>query len=70
VLQKVLMNLMSRQRIPDHIVISAVEPADIPEIDHNAANMRSVFGSAGLTSQRNRGMSSVINTADLCIYRR
>jgi hypothetical protein len=68
VLQKVLMNLMSRQRIPDHIVISAVEPADIPEIDHNAANVRSVFGSAGLTSQRNRSMSSVINTADLIAF--
>src|ERR1700732_3773383 len=68
VLQKVLMNLMSRQRIPDDIVISAVDSADIPEIDHNASNVRSVFGSAGLTCQRNRGMSCVIDTADLIAF--
>jgi GT2 family glycosyltransferase len=68
VLQKVLMNMMSRRRTPDDIVISAVEPADIPEIDHSAANVRSVFGSAGLTCQRNRGMSCVSDSADLIAF--
>jgi GT2 family glycosyltransferase len=68
VLQKVLMNLMSHHRLPDEIVISAVVPADIPEIDHNTTNVHSVFGSAGLTCQRNRGMSRVIDTVDLVSF--
>jgi hypothetical protein len=68
VLQKVLMNLMSHHRLPDEIVISAVVPADIPEIDYNATNVHCVLGSAGLTCQRNRGMSRVIDTADLISF--
>jgi GT2 family glycosyltransferase len=68
VLQPVLTNLLSCQRIPDHIIISAVDPADIPKIDLKAANVRSVFGSAGLTRQRNRGMSCVIDTADFIAF--
>lgn len=68
VLQKVLRNLISGHRIPDDIIISAVDPADIPEVDQNAANVRSVFGTAGLTCQRNRGMSCVIDTADLIVF--
>jgi glycosyltransferase involved in cell wall biosynthesis len=68
VLQPVLTNLLSCQRIPDHIIISAVDPADIPKIDLEAANVRSVFGSAGLTRQRNRGMSCVIDTADFIAF--
>jgi GT2 family glycosyltransferase len=67
-LQKVLVNLVSRQRIPDEIIISAVDPADIPEIDGNTVNVRRVFGTPGLTSQRNRGISCVIDTADLISF--
>jgi GT2 family glycosyltransferase len=68
VLRKVLLNLIAHQRVPDEIIISAVVPADIPEIDHNAANVHCVFGNAGLTCQRNRGMSRVIDTADLISF--
>jgi GT2 family glycosyltransferase len=68
VLQKVLMNLMSHHRLPDEIVISAVAPGDIPEIDYGATNVHRVFGSAGLTCQRNRGMSRVIDTANLISF--
>ena len=34
ILQQVLMNLVSQPRIPDDIVISAVEPADVPDFGH------------------------------------
>ena len=32
ILQRVLMNLVSQPRLPDDIVVSAVDSADIPEI--------------------------------------
>jgi hypothetical protein len=67
-LQQVLMNLVSQPRIPDDIVISVVAPADIPEISPPLANVRKVFGSAGLTCQRNRAMSGLINTTDVIVF--
>ena len=68
ILQKVLMNLVSQPRIPDDIIVSAVDPADIPEIDPSIAKVRKVFGNAGLTCQRNRGMSYLIDTTDVIIF--
>ena len=68
ILQKVLMKLMSQPRIPDDIVISAVTSADVPEFCRGIANLQSVFGSAGLTSQRNRGMSRLLDTTDLIVF--
>ena len=68
ILQKVLMKLLSQSRVPDDIVISAVDSADIPDISHTSANVRSVFGSVGLTSQRNRGISCLINSVDLIAF--
>ena len=67
-LQQVLMNLVSQPRIPDDIVISVVAPTDIPEISPSITNVRKIFGSAGLTSQRNRGMSGLIDTADVIVF--
>ena len=68
ILQKVLMKLLSQSRVPDDIVISAVDSADIPDISHTSANVRSVFGSVGFTSQRNRGISCLINSVDLIAF--
>ena len=68
ILQKMLTNLMSQRRIPDEIVISAVVFEDIPRAIDTIANVRSVLGSAGLTSQRNRGISCLIGTADVIIF--
>jgi GT2 family glycosyltransferase len=68
VLQRLLEALVSQRRIPDTIVISAVSPADIPPISESLSNVQTVFGRAGLTRQRNRGMSGLINTMDLIIF--
>jgi GT2 family glycosyltransferase len=68
ILQKVLMNLLSQHRIPDHIVISAVEPADISDLGHTMENVQAIFGTAGLTCQRNRGMARLIHTTDVIIF--
>jgi GT2 family glycosyltransferase len=68
ILQQVLVNLISQPRIPDDIVLSAVAPADIPEISPSIANIRRVFGNAGLTRQRNRGISCLIDTTDVIAF--
>jgi GT2 family glycosyltransferase len=68
ILQQVLMNLVSQPRIPDDIVVSAVVPGDIPELIPSIANVRRVFGNAGLTCQRNRGISCLIDTTDVIVF--
>jgi GT2 family glycosyltransferase len=68
VLQQQLATLVSQRRIPERIVISAVSSVDIPPISQDLANVQTVFGSAGLTRQRNRGISCLINATDLIIF--
>ena len=68
ILKKVLTKLTSQPRIPDAIVISAVTAEDVPGDCHGIANLQAVCGSAGLTSQRNRGMSRLIDTTDLIVF--
>lgn len=66
ILQKVLTHLLAQTRIPDEIIISAVVPADVAEVSH--PSVKTVFGSAGLTSQRNRGISCLIDAADIIAF--
>jgi GT2 family glycosyltransferase len=68
ILEKVLMNLMSQRRIPDVTVISAVVPADVPELGTVTGNVRRIFGSVGLTCQRNRGISCLIDEVALIAF--
>jgi glycosyltransferase involved in cell wall biosynthesis len=68
ILQQALMRLVSQPRVPDYIIISAVSPADVPVFSQSIANLRTVFGSAGLTRQRNRGLSCLIDTVDVIIF--
>ena len=67
-LQQTLAAVMSQRRVPDDVVISAVHAADIPQICQDLANVRTVFGSAGLTLQRNRGISCLLDTVDLIAF--
>ena len=68
ILKTILINLLSQRRIPNEIVISAVGPADVPELGTAAANVRRIFGSVGLTCQRNRGISCLIDKVDLLAF--
>ena len=68
ILQKTLMLLMAQRRIPDETVISAVTPADVPEFGAVTGNVRTIFGSVGLTSQRNRAISCLIDEADVIAF--
>ncbi len=68
ILQQVLVDLVSQRRIPDDIVISVARAMDIPQISPGLANVRTIFGGVGLTRQRNRGISCLIDTVDLIAF--
>ena len=68
ILQQVLVNLMSQCKIPDETVISAVVQTDVPELGTSTANVRTIFGSVGLTCQRNRGISCLIDEVDVIAF--
>ena len=67
-LQQIVTSLSSQRRIPDAIVISAVAPADITASTQALSSVRTIFGSAGLTCQRNRGISCLIDTVDVIAF--
>jgi GT2 family glycosyltransferase len=67
-LQEVLLYLLSQSRIPDKIVLSVVEPDDVPEIVSSLTNVHTVIGSAGSSCQRNRGMSYLFDKTDLVVF--
>ena len=61
------MRVLSQSRIPDVVLISAVDAADIPDIGC-IASVRSVFGGLGLTSQRNRGIACLNDSVDVIAF--
>ena len=68
ILQRALMIVMSQRRLPDEIVISAVVPADVAGGGRAIDGVRKIFGSVGLTSQRNRGISCLIDEVELIAF--
>jgi glycosyltransferase involved in cell wall biosynthesis len=68
ILEKVLRHLHAHHRVPDEIVISAVDATDVPNITETAYNIRKVFGPAGLTGQRNRGISHLLGLVDVIAF--
>jgi GT2 family glycosyltransferase len=68
ILLRVLTNLVSQPRNPDVIVISAVGPPDIPEFGDAVNNLHKVFGPPGSSSQRNRGLSLLIDSMDVIVF--
>jgi GT2 family glycosyltransferase len=68
ILQQVVGSLLLQSRIPDDIIVSAVDPKDIPESCRGTARVQSTFGAAGLTRQRNKGMSLLLDNADVVVF--
>jgi GT2 family glycosyltransferase len=68
ILQKVITRVLSLARIPDELVISAVNPSDVQPIDDSPTNIRRVYGSAGSCCQRNRGLSCLLDVADIITF--
>jgi GT2 family glycosyltransferase len=68
ILEKVLMIIVSQPRVPDDIVVSAVDQADMPKFDQTLGGVGAIFGSAGLTCQRNRGIAYLIDKTDVIVF--
>jgi GT2 family glycosyltransferase len=64
-----LLPLLQKQTCaPAVIVISATEPSDIGATPATELNVEYLFGPAGLTAQRNRGLERVRTRADIAIF--
>lgn len=64
-----LLALLEKQTCaPAVIVISATEPSDIGATPATELNVEYLFGPAGLTAQRNRGLERVRTRADIAIF--
>src|ERR1700690_4199600 len=64
-----LLALLEKQSCaPAVIVISATEPSDVGVAPATELNVEYLFGPAGLTAQRNRGLERVRTRADIAIF--
>ena len=54
--------------LPDVVVISASNPSDINRNDCAALNLQTIFGSAGLTAQRNRALALLQGKCDIVVF--
>jgi GT2 family glycosyltransferase len=68
ILKTTLTHLFSQPHIPDHIVISAVNSTDIPDLGPHSGKVQVLFGSAGLTAQRNKGLGYLIQCTDVIAF--
>ena len=64
-----LLDALALQTVrPDIIVVSACDQSDIAQSKVGAENVKVVFGSPGLTAQRNRALSSIREECDIVIF--
>lgn len=65
-----LLDALARQTVhPDVIVVSACDPSDIDTSSVvSTKNIQVLFGSAGLTAQRNRALSLVLGRCDVVVF--
>jgi GT2 family glycosyltransferase len=68
ILKETLSHLCSQPRLPDHIIISAVDATDVPNLGPDRERIQVIFGSAGSTSQRNRGLARLIEYTDVVLF--
>jgi hypothetical protein len=63
-----LSNIKSQSRIPDEIVLSVVEPSDIPDLSSCELNFTIILGTAGVCAQRNRGLDHFIDRTGIICF--
>lgn len=68
VVRNLLCSIKSQSRIPDEIVLSVVEPTDVPNLASCELNIKVIFGAAGLCAQRNRGIDYLIDTTSIICF--
>ena len=67
-MSNILDTLALQTVLPDVVVVSASDPSDIKRNNCDALNMKTVFGSPGLTAQRNRALSLVRGKCDIVVF--
>jgi glycosyltransferase involved in cell wall biosynthesis len=68
IVRNLLFSLSAQSRIPDEVVLSVVEPTDVPDIASCDLNIKIIFGAAGLCAQRNRAIDYLIDTASIICF--
>jgi GT2 family glycosyltransferase len=68
ILGKMLGHLLSQPRIPEHIVISAANSSDVPNLVPWSERIQVIVGNAGSSSQRNNGLAQLIQCTDIVIF--
>src|ERR1700683_2219499 len=67
-LEQVLRRVIAQTRIRDEIILSVVEPTDLPNATFTFIDLKIICGSAGSSSQRNRGISCLIDKTDFIAF--
>lgn len=67
-LQNVLQQLLSQSRIPDEMIVSAVNQEDVPDILKSIPGARVILGSIGSCVQKNRGITALIDIVDIIAF--
>ena len=68
IVRNLLLSLRLQSRIPDEVVLSVVDPADIPDIASCELNVKLILGAAGLCAQRNRAIDYLIDITSIICF--
>jgi glycosyltransferase involved in cell wall biosynthesis len=60
--------IQSQSRLPDEIVLSVVDPNDIPELTLITLPIKLIYGEAGSCVQRNRGIDYLRYKVDIILF--
>ncbi|KQP29864.1 glycosyl transferase [Methylobacterium sp. Leaf104] len=67
-LSRLLAHLAQQRRLPDAVVVSAVDPDGIDETQSYPFPVRFIYGPKGLCAQRNRALRTVVDTFDVVTF--
>jgi GT2 family glycosyltransferase len=60
--------LQSQSRLPEEIVLSVVEPSDVPDLTKTKLPTKLIYGDAGSCAQRNRGIDYLRHRVDIILF--
>ena len=63
-----LNSIQSQSRSPDEVVISAVEPTDVPELSELSFPLKVLLGQPGSCRQRNSGIEYLCGRVDVILF--
>jgi GT2 family glycosyltransferase len=60
--------IQSQSRLPEEIVLSVVDPSDVPDLSKFTLPTRLLYGKAGSCVQRNRGIDYLLRKVDIILF--